>query len=958
MARRLARYAVPVTVALLALLLVSALQPVPVQAASLQLPLPGWLQDMLDQLEIALVKTLQDTARVGGVLLWGVLKVCGLVGLFGDGFSELFGTVVTEALNAVITGSVHDLIRGSLMVSLGLFGLSLLARPFWPDLKLVSFQRAAIWGIAIQAYLLNAPGIYTELETWRVDLSEQVASAVSTGAIPGCPGNVVEVLLCITGTSTAEVLDPSLTALPDQIPYGGTESVQDLYNHCVYHPRFLYGDPPCNPDSPVGDPWEVLAYAQDALGTQLLGLILGALILAYGVLQIALGLSAGMMFVLFPVAAIFAFYLPLESFPAGVIRNYINIFLKSVVLLTLAGVVIRLFSVAAGGPSGGSLAAMAAVALVDLLLCLVMAKEALASLLSSVSFIGSSVSTLGAAFGLTGGRGGAAAAALPSPESRVAASMIGGGAVTQTLMGAPHPYGGAQGTTLLGAGGAVLSAPANTARAALQTAMAASTGGAGAVVGALAAAKDTDYGSLALMGNAATTVLGRTAGRGFVTGAGLVATRQLLTGGESGVDSAARPTGSPPPPPAQSSLLVPVSPSSSGPSPTPSAPQARPSLVPADAQTGAPATAAPLQSLLLGDQTTGLTRWSQPSAQQIQQAAAKLEPASPDVENAAFDLARAGHQQARQWEREGRSPVLPDGSLDPRFVEEVVQQEPDAAGALIAGQMAANLPPDQRLSVGEAVVLGVTTQRSIPGPQVRQGLARAIKTTGQGGDLNSALQDELGAGSEALFGPQAEQVEDLARQMQDAGLANDLGRQLVETVGENLERDPRLTAQQFRERGGHGRFARMRQWDRATGDPETTDRIVGGLIGLGAFTDASVQEIPKPPVSRAATPSVTPEAAVRTTRPTVRSTRPASPAETQYDPALFERLRSWRLAAAQQEGQKAFYVFPDATLERIAAARPQSVEELEAVKGVGPKKLEQYGQAVLDITREEGEKEA
>ena len=283
---------------------------------------------MLDQLEIALVKTLQDTARVGGVLFWGVLKVCGLVGLFGDGFSTLFGTVVTEALDAVITGSVHDLIRGSLMVSLGLFGLSLLARPFWPDLKLVSFQRAAIWGIVIQAYLLNAPAIYTELETWRVDLSEQVASAVSTGAIPGCSGSVVEVLLCITGTSTAEVLDPSLTALPDQIPYGGTESVHDLYNHCVYHPPFLYGDPPCNPDSPVGDPWEVLAYAQDALGTQLLGLILAALILAYGVLQISLGLSAGMMFVLFPVAAIFAFYLPRESFPAGVSRHYINIFLK------------------------------------------------------------------------------------------------------------------------------------------------------------------------------------------------------------------------------------------------------------------------------------------------------------------------------------------------------------------------------------------------------------------------------------------------------------------------------------------------------------------------------------------------------------------------------------------------------------------------------------------------------
>ncbi len=444
------------------------------------------------------------------------------------------------------------------MVSLGLFGLSLLARPFWPDLKLVSFQRAALWGIAIQAFLLNAPGLYTTLETWRVDLAEEVAGAISGGSIPGCSGDVVEVLLCVTGSSPANVLDPSLTALPNGIPYGGTESVRDLYNHCVYNPPVLYGDPACDPDNPTGDPWAVLGYAQDALGAQLLALVIAGLILAYGVLQIGLGLAAGMMFVLFPVAAIFAFYLPLESFPAGVIRNYIAIFLKSVVLLALAGIVIRLFSVATG-----SLAAMAAVALVDLLLCLVMAKEALACLLSSISFVGQSVGSLGAAIGLTGGGGGGGA--LPSPESRVAASMIGGGAIGQTLMGAPHPYGGVQGTTLLGAGGAMLGAPAGAARAALGAAMAAGTGGAGAIVGAVAAARGADYGSLALMGNAASTILGRSAGRGFMTGAGLSATRQALTKGDSSVDSAAEAPESPPAAPAQPQLLVPVAPSAAAP---------------------------------------------------------------------------------------------------------------------------------------------------------------------------------------------------------------------------------------------------------------------------------------------------------------------------------------------------------------------------------------------------------
>jgi hypothetical protein len=129
MTHRLSRTMALIAIALLAVLALSALYPAAAHAQP-PIPLPTWLQDMIDQLEVALVKTLQDTARVGGVLLWGVLKLCGLVGLFGDDFSALFGTVVTEALNAVITGSVHDLIRGSLMVSLGLFGLPLLARPF------------------------------------------------------------------------------------------------------------------------------------------------------------------------------------------------------------------------------------------------------------------------------------------------------------------------------------------------------------------------------------------------------------------------------------------------------------------------------------------------------------------------------------------------------------------------------------------------------------------------------------------------------------------------------------------------------------------------------------------------------------------------------------------------------------------------------------------------------------
>jgi hypothetical protein len=365
--------------------------------------------------------------------------------------------------------------------------------------------------------------------------------------------------------------------------------------------------------------------------------------------------------------------------------------------------------------------------------------------------------------------------------------------------------------------------------------------------------------------------------------------------------------------------------------------------------------------LLLGDGAVDLAGWTAGSRQQIRQAAGKLEPASPAAENAAFDLAAAGHEQAQAWAEAGRSPVQADGHLDPQFVEEVVRQEPEPAAMLAAEQAAAHVPEDERLSIGEAVALGVTTQRTLPARQVRRGFARAVKAAGRDGDLDTALQGELGIGSQAVFGGRAEQAREVVGRMQGAGLGNELGRQLVETVGEGLERNPRLSVQQFRE----GRLGRMRQWDRATGDPETTDRVVEGLIGLGSVRDTAVYEIPRPPApSEPMVPTET-----KAVSPPVRSATESSPtvasspvqsteataqqAEAQYDPAVFDRLREWRVQAARQEGKKAFYVFPDSTLKHIAAARPQTMDELGAVKGIGPKKLAQYGPALLDITRQD-----
>ncbi len=982
------RFAILITVALFTVLILATIKPGPAYAASsgplwpLQ-SIPGWLQEALDSLETALVKTLQDTSRVGGVMLWGVLKVCGMVGLFGNDFSALFGTVVTEALNAVVTGSVHDLIRGSLMVSLGILGLSLLARPFWPDLRLVSFQRVVIWGIAIQAYLVSAPTIYTELETWRVDLAEEVAGAVSSGAIPGCSGNVVEVLLCITGTSTAEVLDPDLSNLPDQIPYGGSESVRDLYDHCVYNPPVLYGDPACDPDNLVGDPWEVLDYAQDALGTQLLGLILAFLILAYGVLQISLGLAAGMMFVLFPVAAIFAFYLPLESFPAGVIRNYISIFLKSVVLLTLAGVVIRLFSI-----STGSLAAMAAVGLIDLLLCFIMAKEALASLLGAVSFVGSSVSTIGANFGLAGGGG--TGAPLPTPESRTAATMITKSSTLQSLMGEPRPFDGT-GATVLGTAGSALSSPLSAGRAAAKAAVGASTGAAGFVAGAAAAARGADYGSLALTGSAITSTFGDDAGRGFVTGAGAAAMRQVVQGrrgrrSASGKEGPTTQQGSPPSGTDGPTFLVPPTrPAAPAPTTQPSSGGAR--IAPGSPATGAPPATAPLQTALQG-RTADLSRWTPDSAQRLQGAAAKLGPAPAEVQQSALELIEAGHQTAQTWAAEGRSPVLDDGTLDPQLVEEAIELAPAAAQTFVTGQAEHGMPIEQRLALGEAVALGVTTEQTVAGQEARRGSTQAtvheIPRVGTGlqtpvsqrtdaqqspipvPDVSAVaadMPDQASPAPESLAEMSSVQAPDVpvttagaqaqtappptASTTQSGESSEPLQRQLrswrAETAAQSGQKAFQVLPNATLERIADARPQTMEELRAIRGvGPKKLERYGSAVLDITRSASQQPATSPSPAAESVSMPSP-PQ-----TEASPRAASPAAGGEG-YDPTLFEHLRDWRLMAAQERDQKAFHVFSDATLQRIAAARPTTMGELQAVKGVGPKKLEQYGQAVLGI---------
>jgi ATP-dependent DNA helicase RecQ len=70
------------------------------------------------------------------------------------------------------------------------------------------------------------------------------------------------------------------------------------------------------------------------------------------------------------------------------------------------------------------------------------------------------------------------------------------------------------------------------------------------------------------------------------------------------------------------------------------------------------------------------------------------------------------------------------------------------------------------------------------------------------------------------------------------------------------------------------------------------------------------------------------------------------------DRDLFERLRALRLAVARERGVPPYVVFHDATLRELARLRPSSMTALRGVYGVGAKKAEDLGDAVLSVIRE------
>ncbi|MDP2639474.1 MAG: HRDC domain-containing protein, partial [Betaproteobacteria bacterium] len=66
---------------------------------------------------------------------------------------------------------------------------------------------------------------------------------------------------------------------------------------------------------------------------------------------------------------------------------------------------------------------------------------------------------------------------------------------------------------------------------------------------------------------------------------------------------------------------------------------------------------------------------------------------------------------------------------------------------------------------------------------------------------------------------------------------------------------------------------------------------------------------------------------------------------------LWRRLRGWRASIAKEHGVPAYVVFHDATLAELARARPLTEDALGQISGVGQRKLERYGAALLELLR-------
>jgi ATP-dependent DNA helicase RecQ len=70
------------------------------------------------------------------------------------------------------------------------------------------------------------------------------------------------------------------------------------------------------------------------------------------------------------------------------------------------------------------------------------------------------------------------------------------------------------------------------------------------------------------------------------------------------------------------------------------------------------------------------------------------------------------------------------------------------------------------------------------------------------------------------------------------------------------------------------------------------------------------------------------------------------------DQQLLERLRAWRREEARIQGVPAYVILHDSALLEIARRRPGDLSQMNGISGIGVKRLERYGTALLRLLRD------
>lgn len=151
--------------------------------------------------------------------------------------------------------------------------------------------------------------------------------------------------------------------------------------------------------------------------------------------------------------------------------------------------------------------------------------------------------------------------------------------------------------------------------------------------------------------------------------------------------------------------------------------------------------------------------------------------------------------------------------------------------------------------------------------------------------------------------------------------------------------------------------------------PSSYSPSASAPVATSTLSDASTPSMPSS--EREATSSFTSNtsSAASSTTAESGSTAPPTPAASdvtpattvvsdttlpfEYDQSLYTRLETWRRETARAEDRAAYLILTNDTMQKIAAAKPQTMAELSEIRGIGEVKLERYGETILKIVKGE-----